>query len=403
MTDARRAAVVAVIAVLCAAGWMALNVIALYEGNINGLFLTGTTAPVPPILDAGHTYRTNDPKGYDGQFYHFIAHDPLILRRFLDFVDNPRLRWRRIGLPGLAAVLAFGNDAFVDWAYVALELGFLFLGTFWLGLYAMAQRLPAMWGLTFLAIPAVAVSVDRLTVDLPLAALCAGLAVFASGRAEPQEIKAKESERRGRWIVIAMLCGAALFRETGMLIVAALCLSRIFQRDWRGACAAVATAVPAAAWWIYVAGRTPVDGTAWLSTYPFSGLIQRILSGTGEPASTLWLHTADVLESVALAGVCLALALAFYFLWKRRTGWLEITAILFALFAATLGKFDLWSSAYATGRTMSPLLTVLGLAALRDRRVVFAVPLLLVLPRIALQYEAQFSAALKNVLSAGVR
>jgi len=388
MTGARRAVAVAAIALACAAAWMALNVVALYHGNLTGLFLTGATAPVPPALDSGHTYRTKDLKGYDGQFYHFIAHDPLIRREFLDFVDNPRLRWRRIGLPGLAAVLALGSDSFVDWTYVAIELAFLFLGTYWLSRYAMALDLPAALGLAFLAIPAVAVSVDRMTVDLPLAALCVGLAV----------VEPKVGEHKGRsWIVPLILCGAALFRETGMLVIAAWGLSRFFQRDWRGAGMAIAAGAPAAAWWIYVARNTPVDGTAWLSSYPFSGLIERTLRGTGEPASTLWLRAADALENLSLAGMWLALAIAFYLLWKRRSGWLEITAVLFAVFAAALGKFDLWSSAYATGRTMSPLLIALGLLALRDQRPVFAVPLALILPRIVLQYEAQLGAVVKGV------
>lgn len=404
MTESRRAASLAAIAVLCAAGWMALNTATLYRGNITGLYLTGATASLPQILDVGHTYRTNDPKGYDGQFYHLIAHDPLIRRGFRDYVDNPPLRWRRIGLPGLSALLAFGNDGLVDWVYMVLELVFVFLGSFWLSRYAMAQGYPAVAGLAFLAIPAVAVSIDRLTVDLPLAALCVGLASATLTRAEPQAIaspgrKSARADERGGWAVIVILGSAALFRETGMLMIAAWGLSMALRNDWRGAFAFIGTTLPAAAWWIYVAIYTPRDGTAWLSTYPYSGVIERVLGGTGEPTATLWLRAADLLENVAFAGICLALAIGFYFLWHRRTGWLEVAAILFTLFAAALGKADLWSSTYATARTMSPLLIVLGLMALRDRRLVFAAPLALVLPRIALQYEAQLVAALK----AGVR
>ncbi len=92
----------------------------------------------------------------------------------------------------------------------------------------------------------------------------------------------------------------------------------------------------------------------------------------------------------------LALVLAFYLAWKRRGKFIEITAILFAAFTSALGKFDLWSSAYATGRTMSPLLILLALQAF-SRRPVYAVPLLLVVPRIALQYEAQLKALLRGM------
>ena len=93
----------------------------------------------------------------------------------------------------------------------------------------------------------------------------------------------------------------------------------------------------------------------------------------------------------------LALILAFYLAWKKQWKFIEITAILFAAFAAAMGKFDLWSSAYATGRTLSPLLILLTLMAFDKRHYLFAVPLLLVVPRIALQYEAQLKAMLHSI------
>jgi hypothetical protein len=83
----------------------------------------------------------------------------------------------------------------------------------------------------------------------------------------------------------------------------------------------------------------------------------------------------------------LALALAFYLAWKRRWKFIEITVILFAVFEAALGRFDLWSSAYATGRTMAPLLILLALLAFQKLRLLYALPLLLFVPRVALQYE----------------
>ena len=93
----------------------------------------------------------------------------------------------------------------------------------------------------------------------------------------------------------------------------------------------------------------------------------------------------------------LSLVLAFYLAWKRRWKFIEITAILFAVFTATLGRFDLWSSAYATGRTMSPLLILLALLAFQSRRGLYAFPLLFFVPRIALQYEAELKVMLRGI------
>jgi hypothetical protein len=375
---------VALVAMLGATSWLVLNIAFLYAGNATGLFYTGAKTPLPAELAGGHTRRVNDDVGYDGQFYHLIAHDPLNRRGFISYVDNQRLRWRRIGVPGLAALLAAGNDWLVDYIYIALELTFVFLGTFWLSRFVENRNLHPAWGLTFLLIPAVAVSLDRLTIDLPLAAICIGLALSADSR-EPG------------WQVYAMLCAAPLIRETGILLVLGWFIVRIVQRDVRGAILGAASAAPAAAWWLYVARNTPADGTPWLSTYPFSGIVNRTLEGTGDPTSTPWLRVANILEDVALAGMWFALVLAFYLAWKKRWKFIEITVILFTVFAAAMGKFDLWSSAYATGRTLSPLLILLALLAFAKRRPLFAVPLLLVVPRIALQYEAQLKAMIRGL------
>jgi hypothetical protein len=191
------------------------------------------------------------------------------------------------------------------------------------------------------------------------------------------------------------LAAAPLVRETGMVLVAAWCAYAVLRRDARAAGIGALCAVPGSGWWAFVQAHTPPDATPWLAWYPFSGLVERTLHGINAPTFTLWLKTAAAFEAFALAGMWLALGCAVWLLWKRRWGLAEAIAVAFAVFAAALGKADIWASAYAMGRTMSPLLIVLGLIALRDRRAVFAVPCLLVLPRLALQYEAQLKLALR--------
>jgi hypothetical protein len=278
--------------------------------------------------------------------------------------------------------LAAGNDGYVDYAFVAIQLAFVFLGTYWLSRYAEVQGRHAAWGLAFLLVPAVAVSLDRMTIDLPLAALCVAFAFYAAS-----------DNRAASYAVLTM---APLVRETGIILTAGWFLHAALQRDRRAMAFSVLAAAPATAWWGYVRSRTWADGTDWYGAYPLSGIIERTIQGSGIPPLSSWLQTAAALEEVANAGMWLALALAGYLAWKRSTGYLELTAILFALFASTLGRLDIWTSAYAAGRTMSPLLLILGLLALRGRNWVFAAPLLLMLPRIALQYQAQLKAALQS-------
>lgn len=382
----RHAVAVAVVAVLAAAAWVLLCTVFLYHGNPTGLFYTGSDSKLPPELDGGHTYRVDDRVGYDGAFYHLIAHDPLNRRGFLAYADTPSLRWRRIGVPALASLLGVAGG--VDYAYIAVELAFLGLGVYWLACFAQAWNLHPAWGLAFFLIPAVAVSLDRMTVDLPLAALCVGLALRAGAG-------------KTTAATYLMLAAAPLIRDTGIILVGAWCVVAASRRDWRGAALGALTAVPALGWWMYVRGHTPADLNPYLAPYPFAGIIKETLGGYDNPTNTLWLRAADVLEWVALAGIWLALGLSLrvgaMLLRSRCASWIEVTAFLFALFAASLNQMDLWASAYATGRTMSPMLVMLALLAWERRRALYALPLLLVVPRIVLQYEAQAKGIFRGI------
>jgi hypothetical protein len=378
---------------------MTINVAWNYGGNITGLFYTGTDALLPAQI-AEHTWRVKDHRGYDAQYYHLIAHDPLILRDFAPYVDNPRVRWRRIGMPGLAALASAGNERHVDSIYVALQLVFTFLGAWWLSQYARSVGWHPLSGLAFLLIPAVPVSLDRMTVDLALAALSIGFVRYGAGRMGGTPVAAVDRDGRVRsaWAVYGILLLAPLIRETGMLLVFGWCTWTMLQRRWKEIIAGAACALPAVGWWVYVHSRTVADGTAWLSRYPFSGLIERTVSGDATPSTTLWLRTAGVTENLAFAGIWIALFLGVYLAWRRRYGLLELTAILFVAFASLLGKYDIWDTAYAVGRTMSPLLVMLLLIGMRERRIVYFLPVLMIFPRLALQYQAQLTAAFRNML-----
>src|SRR6476659_3674297 len=120
------------LALLIAVAFEAFLVVSNYSGNVTGLFYTGQETRLPPELAAEPTVRVEDKRGYDGQFYHVVAHDPLMRRGWQDFVDNPRLRWRRIGLPGSAALIAAASHSDLHYAYAGLQLVSLFVVSYWL-------------------------------------------------------------------------------------------------------------------------------------------------------------------------------------------------------------------------------------------------------------------------------
>lgn len=364
-----RPALAACIAILAAGAWMSAKVRFQYQGAVSGLFHTDAHTILPPELDA-HTARVRKEPGYDGQYYHLAVHDPFLRHGYASMADNPRLRWRRIGVPLAAWVLSAGSARLVDHAYALVLLAFTGLGAFWLARLARQSGCRPEWGLAFLLVPAAAVSIDRMTVDLPLAAIVT--AVLA-----------------GAGPVTLLLAAGCLIRETGLVVAAAWCLWRASQRDWTGVRSGALAAIPAILWWTYVHARTPPDGTVWLSRYPFAGLVDRTLPGGVAPVGGVWMRWAERTEHLALAGIWLALILAAILAWRRRLdlpGWI---AVMFAVFAAALGKTDIWESAYAARRTMSPLLIALAVRPLSGSSWIWAAPLLLVVPRIALQYEAQ--------------
>ncbi len=361
-------------------GWQAATVHRNYEGNWSALFRIGDLWPLPPELSSeNNRVFVHDP-GYDGTFYHLIAHDPWCARGFARFVDNPSLRWRRILTPALAYLAAGGSGARIHAAFVGVNLLFVFAGTYWLGRFCQLHGCGTAWGLLFPAVPAVLVSMDRLTIDTALSALAIGVVLYSTTR-----------QRAGTLLLLA-LCPLA--RETGACMIAGQAWADAREKRWKRLGLTLATILPFVAWAVFVHLHTTRDGTAWLS-WPLAGIVHRTLHPFPYAITGKWVAAAALFDYTALIGVWAGLVLTLRLAWERRTGITELCAYGFAAGAVWLGKEDIWAGAYEFGRTMSPLLVLLGLVALRDRRPVFALPVALVLPRILLQLEPQMRGLLR--------
>src|SRR5437660_12759727 len=121
--ELRAPLLVALCATALAFCWQFAMVHFVYADNWTSLFYTGDARmSLPAELASEHIYRFANVVGYDGQQYHLIAHDPLFQRGFAQNLDIPRVRYRRILVPGLAAVFALGRDKWVDRAYFSTIL-----------------------------------------------------------------------------------------------------------------------------------------------------------------------------------------------------------------------------------------------------------------------------------------
>lgn len=58
--------------------WQLLTVHYNYQDHWNALFCTGEQLPIPPQLASEHLYIFRGSYGYDGEYYHYIAHDPSV-------------------------------------------------------------------------------------------------------------------------------------------------------------------------------------------------------------------------------------------------------------------------------------------------------------------------------------
>ena len=372
--------------------WQFLTVRCNWGGNWTALFCTGQAARLPAELQTG-TYRFPNSKGYDGQMYREVAHDPLMSRGFQAYVDAPRLRYRRILVPGLAFVLAGGQQSWIDECYIAVTGIFVLLGAYWLSRWAILNQLHAAWGLAFLLVPATLVSMDRMTVDGSLAALSVAFAYFLKTRSTAK-----------LYVVLALAC---LARETGVLLVAACCISELLIRRFAPAVLWGTACLPNLAWYWFLDTQVQMPaGSAtprWFLHKFGPGLIGRLFDPPRYPLSAPLEMIARSADAIALSGMLGALILAVVLLRMRPAGAIPIAAGLYVALAITLTAVQYWDSCYGYSRVFSPLLVLTALETVASRRWSNAwlwalLPTSLVDTRIGLQLGPQIIGVLRGLL-----
>jgi hypothetical protein len=368
--------------VLIALCWQSLTVRFNRNGNWTALYATGAKQPIPPALLGEDVYRFTD-TGFDGQFYHYIAHDPFVGPETVRYIDDARLRYRRILVPALAHALALGRSRWIDGAFLLVIHLALFAGSLGVARLARGRGRSPLWGVCFLLVPAVVSSIDRLTVDIALAALCVWFVRWADGPP---------------WRLSIVLLLAPLVRETGLLLVAAAALAALLGGRHRRAVLFASAALPALAWWAFVHARTAAQDYP-LSLVPLSGILTALthpMAYAGKPALIARLNQGA--DALALAGMLAALVLAWRPLRSREHGPVAIAGMLFAAMGVAVQRLDHWQHVFDFGRMYSPLLIVLAAGWLESRRAADVAPTLLMQPRIVLQLGSQIVGVLLGVL-----
>lgn len=378
----RACAAVAILAALCVFLWTAARIHYAFRGNWTALFCTGAYFPPPPDLAAG-TYLFSG-GGYDGQFYRYLAHDPFLQKGYAHYVDAPQLRFHRILVPLAAWLLAFGQQSWIDGAFVFVEMLFVALGVYWCArLFARRGRSP-LWGLLFVAVPATLASFDRMLVDGPLVAFFAGFLLYS------------EEEHWGRVWLIAML--AALTRETGLLLIFALVVDRLWRRDWRRAAWFASSGIPAFAWYLQLLMRLPRDRPPSILAPPAWGLIRRLFWLRPYPDAALqWLLR--VTDALAVIGLATSIVLAVCWLLRRRIDPVTLSIALFVALALVLGAPAHMVDPFGFARPVSPLLLWIMIQAVSRRAWAALVPPLLVSLSVSLVFAHPLLAIVRGMFA----
>jgi hypothetical protein len=380
----------ALLGVVATGSWQAATVHFNYGDKWTALFCTGDHYPIPPELAAG-TYIFRSSWGYDGEFYRNIAHDPWFQKGWSKYLDAARLRHARILVPGLAWLLAAGQAQYVDAAYVAIVLLCVYLGVYWLSRYAVAHARSPAWGLGILLVPGTLISIDRMTVDIALIALCAGFVWHL-----------KRESAVGLYAVLVL---AGLARETGLLLTAACCLQALWMRRWRQALLWATSALPALAWYAFVATQSPHAQTRagglvprWLFQYPLVGIVMKLFQPESYPFSPALNRAIQAVDAIALCGLLLALGLAVWSLRKRPFQEEQWATLAFVALALVVSAPGFMRNVYGYGRPLSPLVFLVGLPALRGGSPWLLAPMLMLDLRVALQWVPQLQGILRGLL-----
>ncbi len=373
----------ALIAVAAVWTWMFLTVRYNYGGNWTGLFCIRASMPVPAFLKAEKLYIFPNSEGYDGQVYHLIAHDPWMRKGSADAIADVSFRYQRIFVPALAWMVAFGQDRWIHAAYFAVILMFVFLGVYWTARFAVGIGRPALWGLAFLLAPAVIVSIDRMTVDIALAAFAMGFALYGD---------------KFSWKVLLILTCAVLTRETAAPIIAGYAIYLLTRRRFMHGLLAAATALPAAAWYVYLSRLKRSPAPDYMDWIPLAGFADRVLHPTLSSIATFKSATAVLLDYAALLGVAIAMILAIRLAYQRR--WDPRACAIYALAGALLfvRSRSVWEDVYAFGRVFSPLLLLTMLDELRANPWLACLPMFLTDTRVSLDLVSQVRGVLHGII-----
>ncbi len=336
------------------AAWVGYAHFGLHHRMTDFAFI-GTTfshqSSVSPAINADRSHATS-PAGYDGQYFLYVAQDPI---RAKSYIDDPAYRYGRIVYPLLARALALGQQDAIPFVLVAINVFAVALGTFALATLLCRHGRSPWYALIFALYPGIYVAVLR-DLSEALAYALAACAVALFDRARPGDLVASA----------ALFAVAILTRET-TVIFALVCAGLLAARD-RNVRRALPFAAGAVLPYVFYRevllrdwfGRPGIPNQQLPTSVPFGGIAH------------YYPWNSDALRevySIVLPGV-LCLALSAWALIRRRWDiglWaLAANALLYVILLPAPPYEDIYASSRVTsGVVMSFVIAIPALTQLR--------------------------------------
>ena len=334
-------AIVALIVGLIFTGGMLMK-LDEYEGNFSGfLHISKKFLGRNEILSERPEIRRElikeDSNGYDGQFFYFIAFDPLVRHYQITSnpsqrpIDDPAFRYRRIAYPVFTKLASVNNPFNYPVAMVLLAIAGAALCAFFVSKTAIYSGLNGWEGLACLLIPAFWLSLSVATPE-PLAAgfLAAGFYLTLTKR----------------YVLAAILFSMAILtRESATLFVLVLAAFELkTSKTRKSALILTASLLPYVAWRSYIASAL-FHVYGWKAFFmepettgvPFAGIIQmyRMLhAGTYTEGIELQACSLPILLVIVM-GVCL-------YTYLRTQNTVGLIGAIYAFLALSLSYKKVW-------------------------------------------------------------
>ena len=321
-----------------------------------------------PFVESAHTSAAIDSvqrpvatQGYDGQFYFFIAVDPVHARDYMHVGtdDQSGFRYARIVYPLLARALGGGSVGAVPWALLAINLLAVLAGTGALAAWLVRRGRSPAYALLYGLWPGLVLCVFRdLAEPLAYCLVILALLVWDAGRTS-------------RVVAAAALVAVSLLaRETTIAFAVAGAVALVVHdRRWRRAVVFFVGAImPMVVWrgiltaWFGVSTLEGADG--WKGLFPFYGL-----RAWWPFEDQHWLIALTLTLPFTLAGIG-----GLWLLWRRRAIPAAVLLVAnVALLVVFLPKHVQIDYAAAGRNALPPLIAAIAcVPAVRNRAIIVA-------------------------------